>query len=146
MIEYRGACTNDVDEIRVLITNVATEVYGILISDIPSTITSDLLLADSMLAIEASKVIGVGLSLGHMIDDLWLLPLARGRGIGAELLRRLEQEIADQGNRIGKLRVVAANHDARLFYSKQGWQEERQYNHEKLGVLMVEYTKDLHSK
>lgn len=52
------------------------------------------------------------------LTDLYLEPQFRARGLGGEMLRRLEAEALRQG--IGKL-YVNADRDSADFYRKHGW-------------------------
>jgi len=57
----------------------------------------------------------------HYISDMWVLPAARGRGVGASLLAALEAEIAALGFTAAELEVNALNRDAIRFYEKHGY-------------------------
>ncbi|MBA2577676.1 MAG: GNAT family N-acetyltransferase [Euzebyaceae bacterium] len=47
--------------------------------------------------------------------------MPRGTGIAAQLLRRAETVIRDNGHSTAWLAVVAGNRRARVFYTRQGW-------------------------
>ncbi len=143
MVEIRRVEKGEVAAARALIAGVVAETYGHLIDLDGATITSEGLLTDSLVAVADGEIVGVGLSVADVVDDLWILQQARGQGVGAELLRALELEIAGRGHARGKLRVFAENAAARRFYVGQGWRENRQYPHEKLGHMMIECVKDL---
>ena len=59
--------------------------------------------------------------LGPRLDQLWLLPEARGRGIGARLLRHAETEMAALGHRRFELVCMIGNEGARRLYERHGW-------------------------
>lgn len=143
MARIRRATEADVAAASRLIASVVSEVYGHLVEDIAPTITSDEHLIDSLLAIANGKVVGVGLSVDEVVDDLWLLPEARGKGLGSRLLRMMEIEIAKRDYREGKLRVFAENIPARRFYESHGWKENRRYPHERLGHDMIDFLKNV---
>eukprot|EP00392_Amoebophrya_sp_AT5.2_P000085 g85.t1 len=70
-------------------------------------------------------------------EVLHLFVAEGGRGIGAELLRRAEEQIradvrADSGSGaiLAHLHVVKGNEPARRFYDKQGWTEKKQVQYE----------------
>lgn len=143
MVKIRRATEADIAAASRLITNVVTEVYGHLIEDIASTAASNEHLIDSLLATANGKVVGVGLSVDEVVDDLWLLPEARGEGIGSTLLRMMEIEIAKRDYTEGKLRVFTENILARRFYESHGWKENRRYPHERLGHGMIDFVKNV---
>ncbi len=133
----------EVGAARALISSVVAETYGHLIDLDAATITGEEELADCLVAVVEEEIVGVGLSVADLVDDLWVSGKVRGHGVGAELLCALELEIANRGHECGRLRVFADNAAARGFYKRQGWRENRQYPHEKLGHMMIEYVKDL---
>ncbi len=135
--------TEEVGTARALISSVVAETYGHLIDLKDATITGEEELADCLVAVVDGEIVGVGLSVADVVDDLWVSGKARGHGVGAGLLRAMELEIAKRGHRRGRLRVFADNAAARGFYKRQGWRENRQYPHEKLGHMMIEHVKDL---
>ncbi|MEX0348989.1 MAG: N-acetyltransferase family protein [Paracoccaceae bacterium] len=143
MITFRTAKSEDVHNIRAFITEIVTEVYGHLIDDIPTTTTEDSLLANSLLAFRDETLVGVGVTVDDLVDDIWVSPDARGDGVGTELLRRLEKQIVDRGHSVARLRVLEANRDARRFYEGLGWIAGKPYMHERLGPTMINYTKTL---
>ena len=66
----------------------------------------------------------------------------RGHGVGQQLLLHGEAEIAERGYRKCRLRIVKSNVKARSFYSRLGWQVEREFRHETLPVDMLEMSKN----
>ena len=54
------------------------------------------------------------------VEQLYVAPDARGRGVAGRLLDHAEQVIAERHDRAW-LAVVAANRRARAFYARQGW-------------------------
>lgn len=144
-IEFKCAKAEGVHSAKALITEVVEEVYGHVIDDIPSTITSDDLLTNSVLAFVDQHLVGVGLTVDDVVDDIWLSVGARGTGVGAELLSVLEKQIVDRGYRTASLRVLEENTRACRFYEKHGWLAGQRYLHERLGVKMIAYSKSLTS-
>ena len=88
----------------------------------------------ALVLISDSGVVGFGIAAvtgsrgnrveGHIIT-LDLLPQARGHGYGRELLRRLEENLADDGAAAVFLEVDARNSQAIGFYLKMGYRERR---------------------
>ena len=97
----------------------------------------------NLLVFIGQKLVGVGLSVDDIVDDIWLSAGARGIGIGSEMLGRLEQQIVDRGFQTAQLRVLEENNRARRFYENHGWIAAHSYQHERLGVNMVSYSKTL---
>lgn len=58
----------------------------------------------------------------HIISDLWVSPDAQGQGIGAALLRALEEAIAKQEFAFAELETYAGNAGAVRFYQRQGYE------------------------
>ena len=62
-----------------------------------------------------------GLRIGE-IESLSVLPQYRGGGLGSELLRRLEEHLAERGVEDLILGALAGNRDAIRLYERQGYQ------------------------
>ena len=92
-------------------------------------------------ACSAGGVVGVGLSRGDVVSDLWVHPAAQGLGAGSALLAALEGEIAARGFSGGRLRCLEPNLKARAFYGARGWSEVRVYPHETLPLNAVDMAK-----
>jgi ribosomal protein S18 acetylase RimI-like enzyme len=60
-----------------------------------------------------------------VVENLYVEPGARDEGVGAELLERAEQQLAERGTERVALEVMAANEDARRFYREQGYAPHR---------------------
>ena len=60
-----------------------------------------------------------------VIVNLYVVPEARGRGIGSELLAAAEADLAASGVDTVTLEVLAANDAARRFYSRHGYRDHR---------------------
>jgi len=98
---------------------------------------------NSWVACSSGAIIGVGLSHGDMVSDLWVHPAAQRLGAGSALLRALENEIAARGFSIGRLRCLEPNVRSRAFYVSRGWTEVRVYPHETIPLNTVDMTKAL---
>ena len=92
---------------------------------------------------DSGLIAGVTLITEEWIDDLWVGRAYRSHGVGALLLAHAEQQIATLGHTAARLRVVAANAAARKFYTRYGWTVAREFEHERLGLPMVELEKAL---
>jgi ribosomal protein S18 acetylase RimI-like enzyme len=55
------------------------------------------------------------------LDLLYIRPAARGRGVGAELVRAAARWLAEQGVEVMELDVLASNHAARGAYERLGF-------------------------
>ena len=141
-IVIRQATSEDISPIITLVTEVVNETYGHLFEDSPSVTTDPDFWIRGWVADRDGKVVGVGLAEGDYVEDLWVAADSRGQQIGTALLSKLEDEIISNGHRYGRLRLVAENEGARMFYAKQGWRETRSYPHEHDGFLMVDFQKN----
>src|SRR5262249_6100189 len=126
----RRATDADVSAIVRLVKSVVHEKYGHLIPEIPEPVDE---WRNALIAGADGVIVGVGLSGGDWIDDLWVQSSHRNAGIGFALLTGLEAEIAARAHREAKLRVFAENVDARRFYRRHGWRESITYPHERWG-------------
>jgi ribosomal protein S18 acetylase RimI-like enzyme len=90
-----------------------------------------------------TKIVGMVLTSGEWLDDLWVLRENRGHGVGHRLLSQGEAEIAARGHRTLRLRVVQSNVVAIAFYHKHGWRIAREFPHEKFPVMMLEMFKSV---
>ena len=60
-----------------------------------------------------------------VVENLYVRPEHRGKGVGSELLSRAEQQLFEAGvNRVG-LEVLAPNEAARRFYERHGYEPHR---------------------
>lgn len=60
---------------------------------------------------------------GVYLQDLYVMPDARGRGVGEELIRQLAIEAKSNGAAYLRLAVDAENEDASRFYERLGFAE-----------------------
>ncbi len=88
-------------------------------------------------------MVGVGLTSGDRIEDLWVKAKGRGRGTGHALLQRCEKEIRVRGFHYARLRVVKSNTKAVSFYQAKGWIVEREHPHETFPIQILVMRKDL---
>jgi GNAT superfamily N-acetyltransferase len=95
----------------------------------------------SWVAVSDERIVGVILTSLEWVDDLWVLPEQRRRGVGSRLLAQGEAEIAARGYRTCHLRVVRSNTVAIRFYLRHGWQTAREFAHEKYHHPMFEMAK-----
>ncbi|MEF8853207.1 MAG: GNAT family N-acetyltransferase [Haloarculaceae archaeon] len=59
------------------------------------------------------------------VENLYVTPAYRDRGIGSELLARAERTLADRGAAFVSLEAMADNADARRFYRRHGYELHR---------------------
>ena len=134
-ITYRIAREDDLSAMRLvqskslydlLVTRGGRDAAVIPITDEPSTEMRLVIQTDpklSWIAIEDGRPIGfsVGFVRGELwfLSDLFMLPEAQGKGVGAELLNRCLEGGLERGARI---RAVASSHDnsARVLYIRAG--------------------------
>jgi len=60
-----------------------------------------------------------------VVENLYVVPDYRNRGIGGQLLARAERRLADRGAEFVSLEAMADNEDARRFYRQQGYDPHR---------------------
>ena len=94
-------------------------------------------------AVEADTIVGIILTDGDHVGDLWIASGHRSAGVGAMLLARAEREIAERGHSTIRLRCVATNHRAMAFYARHGFIQVRRYPHESEPIEMIDLAKRL---
>lgn len=137
----RYAELGDLREIGLLVSRVVLECYGHLLANYSFDTGENW--PGSWVAESGGAIVGVMLTGGDWVEDLWIDASHRQLGIGAQLLRIAESEIADRGYQVGHLRVVSENIRALRFYARHGWVEDSRYPHEINGFDMVEMKKRL---
>ena len=72
---------------------------------------------------------GFGLEHGRnaMIDELFVGPTARGKGIGGQVVERIASDLAAQGIESLHADVEKGNRDARAFWTKRGFKTYDRY-------------------
>jgi ribosomal protein S18 acetylase RimI-like enzyme len=118
------------------------EVYGRIWSEPPVPIGLEDW-SDSWIAMGRDGFIGVVLSRGEWVEDLWISAGSRGRGVGSHLLAKAEDEIMNRGIYTARLRVLSLNQNAIGFYGSRGWQICGESPHERFPVLVTEMQKHL---
>ena len=93
-------------------------------------------LIDVVVAEDDGRLIGACLGLmtfstwrgtpGLYVVDLFVLPAARGRNVGAQLLRSLARRFAARGAQFIKLEVDETNGGAERFYTRLGFTKKTQ--------------------
>lgn len=141
-VEIRRPKTEEFAQVRNLVQIVVNEIYGNLWADPPLPI-SEQDWSSAWVAVCGGTIAGVTLTQDEWLDDLWVHRSYRGAGIGRLLLERAEVEIASRGCPIAKLRVVASNRDAMLFYERSGWSVQCLFPHETFPIEMAEMTKSM---
>ena len=139
-MRIRRPAIDEFGSIKALVQSVVDEIYGGIWAPAPLPIDDeDWSLA--WVAVCGAKIVGMVLTSAEWIDDLWVLPEHRRKGVGRQLLLQAENEIADRGHPVFRLRVVESNANAVSFYKRMGWHVERQFAHEKLPIQMLEMSK-----
>src|SRR5215472_5458612 len=134
--------TDEHDEVRELIRTVTNETFAELFAPNPVPLTleeDDWSLA--WVAVRESKIIGITLTRGDWVSDLWILHENRRSGVGSRLLACAESEIASRGYQTCRLRVVKSNTAAVEFYLGRGWEITREFSHQKYHHAMLELAK-----
>ena len=130
------------DSVRAVVQTVVDEIYGGLWAPPPLPVDEeswDL----SWIAVLDTKIIGMVLTGGEWLSDLWVLRESRGCGVGQRLLAQGEAEIVARGHRTLRLRVVQSNAAAIQFYDRHRWRMAREFPHEKFPVMMLEMFKSV---
>ncbi len=133
--------------VQALIETVANETFKDLFAPNPEPLKfKDEDWPLSWVAVSDGRIVGVILTDREWVDDLWVLPQQRRRGVGGKLLAQGEAEIATRGYRTCRLRVVRSNTVAVQFYLRNGWQIAREFSHEKYQHPMLEIAKPIPQK
>ena len=135
----RRSVPTDLDDIRLLVTQVLAECYGHLIPDVHADPGEPW--EHAWVAERRGRIIGVMKTAGGWLDDLWVARSARSAGLGGRLLDIAEREIVERGHPLARLRVVADNTGALRFYAHHGWRLDRRYPHERHAFEMIELVK-----
>ena len=143
-LDIRRYIDNDLDGIAHVVSTTVRECYGHLLPRYD--FEHDANWKDSWVALHAGKIVGVVLTAGKWVEDLWILSNNRNAGLGSRLLQIAEREILARGQRTAELRVVAENKRAIAFYRRHGWSEDRRYPHEINCFDMVDMSKQLETR
>ena len=136
---------DELGSVRVLVQTVVDEVYGGVWAPPPLPIDKEGWEL-SWIAVIDEKIVGVALTTGEWLDDLWVLREARGYGVGQRLLAQAEAEMFARGYETLRLRVAQSNTAAIGFYRRHGWQIARAFPHEKFSITMLEMFKSVRTK
>jgi ribosomal protein S18 acetylase RimI-like enzyme len=97
----------------------------------------------SWIAVVDEKMVGVVLTSGEWLDDLWVLRETRGRDVGRRLLAQAEAEMVARGHETLRLGVVLSNAAAIGLYRRHGWPIARVFPHEEFPITMLEMFKSV---
>ncbi len=139
-MSIRRATAGDVPAINDCVHLALNATYGGLWTSQPLVVGEDNW-ATAWIAGDCDKIIGVGLSDGAVVSDLWVHPQAQGQGVGSALLAALEGEIAARGFAVARLRCLEPNRRSRAFYAARGWIEVGVYPHETIPLNTVDMEK-----
>lgn len=139
-MSIRKAVPEDLAQIRSCLALVINATYGGLWTSEP-LVVPDRAWDQAWVACARDRIVGVGLSDGDRVSDLWVHPQAQGQGAGSALLASLEQEIAARGHGVARLRCLEPNLKSRGFYASRGWAEVRVYPHEAIALNTVDLEK-----
>ena len=138
-LPIRPATPGDLAAVAALVEAIANATYGHLFRGDPPRPEGKW--AQSLLALQGDRLVGVVIADEDWIEDLWVLADCRGQGLGRRLLGAGEARIAAAGHELAHLRVIAENQDARRFYARCGWSEVETYPHETWGFPMIDMIK-----
>ena len=141
-MEFRHPQPEECVDVQAFVQTIVDEVYGGLWAQPPLPIGLEDW-SDSWIAVDSDGFIGVVLTRGGWLEDLWISAGSRGRGVGSHLLGRAENEIAHRGIHTARLRVLSLNQIAIGFYRSRGWQVCGERPHERFPVLVTEMQKHL---
>lgn len=141
-MDFRHPEPEECTGVNVFVQTIVDEVYGGLWAEPPLLIDQEDW-SRSWMALDDGMLIGVALSREGWVEDLWISPGSRRRGVGSQLLAMAEAEIRDRGIRTASLRVLSLNQNAIRFYEKRGWQTDGEYRHERFPVSVTELRKHL---
>lgn len=130
------------DSVRAVVQTVLDETYGGLWAPPPLPVDEENW-HSCWVAVRDAKIVGVVLTTGEWLDDLWVLRESRGYGVGQRLLAHGEAEMVARGHQTLHLRVVESNAAAIGFYRHHGWQVARVFPHERLPITMLEMLKPI---
>jgi GNAT superfamily N-acetyltransferase len=139
-MNIRRPVLSEHEAIHQFVKSVVNEIYGGLWSASPIEIENHDW-SGAWIASSEAEIVGVLLTNGEWIDDLWVRQDQRDRGLGTTLLKYGEAEIARRHYEVSRLRVVKANRNATSFYIRHGWNIEREFRHETLPIDMLELAK-----
>jgi ribosomal protein S18 acetylase RimI-like enzyme len=139
-IVIRQARPHENSAVHALVQTIADETFAYLFASSQVPI-GEANWFSAWLAISNEEIVGVTMTRGEWVSDLWVRQDSRRLGIGAKLLSHAELEIASRGYDTFRLRVVQSNRRAVQFYESQGWKVHREFPHEKFGHAMFEMTK-----
>jgi len=144
MIEVfiRRPKSHELQSVRAVVQTVVDEVYGGVWAPPPTPVDKEGW-ERSWIAVVDEEIVGVVLTGGEWLDDLWVLREKRGLGVGQRLLAQAENEMAARGHEILRLRVVQSNAGAIAFYRRHGWQIARTFRHEIFPITMLEMSKSV---
>jgi GNAT superfamily N-acetyltransferase len=128
--------------VQALVQTVVDEIYGGVWAPPPLPVDKEGWEL-SWIAVVDEKIVGVALTTGEWLDDLWVLRGARGYGVGWRLLAHAEAEMVARGHETLRLRVAQSNTVAIGFYRRHGWQIARVFPHEKFPIVMLEMFKSV---
>ncbi len=139
-IVIRQARPDENNAVHALVQAIADETFAYLFASSQVPIGAANWFA-AWLAISNEEIVGVTMTQGEWVSDLWVRQDWRRLGIGAKLLSHAELEISSRGQDTFRLRVVKSNLRAVQFYQSQGWKVHREFPHESFGHAMFEMTK-----
>ena len=131
---------SELKSVRALVQTVVDEVYGGFWASPPLPVDKDGWEL-SWIAVVEERIVGVVLTSGEWLDDLWVLREARRQGVGRRLLTHAEAEMLVRGHQTLHLRVVRSNTAAVAFYLRHDWQIARTFPHERFPITMLEMFK-----
>jgi len=119
------------DSVHALVQAIADETFAYLFA--PSQVPlGEANWLSAWLALSGEEILGVTMTQGEWVSDLWVRRDSRRAASVVRLLAHAEREIRSRGNDALRLRVVKSNTRAVEFYQNHGWRVQREFPHEKV--------------
>lgn len=140
------------DAARALVARTVIATYGPFCPDLKAAAERDpagvvslgLSLEGAWMAWQDDRAVGLVLTTGDLLRELFVAPESQGQGFGRLLLFVAEREIGLRGHAAARLDVAEPNTRARAFYAAAGWHAtERRYPHPRWGFALIEMRKAL---
>jgi GNAT superfamily N-acetyltransferase len=99
--------------------------------------------AAAWIAAREGEVVGMAVTLGHELRDLYVVPEAWGSGVALALMNAALDHVRASGAAKAFLWVGEANARARRFYEREGWSPDGETRESPLGPRELRYRRAL---